>query len=107
MADYRAPLADLDFALRTSGGLEGLHALRGTAHIKDLRNLGIIAGIELEPRSGEPGKRGYEAFTKAWEKGLLIRVTGDIIALSPPLILDEHHIDRMMQTLKETLEAVA
>ncbi len=86
---------------------DALHALRGTAHVKDLRNLGIIAGIELEPRPGAPGKRGYEAFTKAWEKGLLIRVTGDIIALSPPLILDEGHIDRMMQTLKDTLEAVA
>ena len=85
---------------------DALHALHGTAHVKDLRNLGIIAGIELEPRPGAPGKRGYEAFTRAWENGLLIRVTGDIIALSPPLILEERHIDRMMQTLKDTLESV-
>jgi beta-alanine--pyruvate transaminase len=85
---------------------EALHGLRGTRHVKDLRNLGIIAGIELEPRPGAPGQRGYEAFTKAWEKGVLIRVTGDIIALSPPLMLNESHIDRMMQTVKETLEEI-
>ena len=82
---------------------DALHALRDAPHVKDLRNLGIIAGIELESRPGAPGQRGYEAFTRAWEKGLLIRVTGDIIALSPPLILDGGDIDRMMQTLRETL----
>ncbi|RDD61617.1 aspartate aminotransferase family protein [Ferruginivarius sediminum] len=83
---------------------DALHNLKGTRHIKDLRNLGLIAGIELESRPDAPGQRGYDAFTRAWEKGLLIRVTGDIIALSPPLILDEGHIDRIFQTLKETLE---
>jgi beta-alanine--pyruvate transaminase len=85
---------------------DDLHGLRGVKHIKDLRNLGLIAGIELEPRPHAPGARGYEVFTKAWEKGLLIRVTADTIALSPPLILDEGHIDRIMQTLKESIEAV-
>jgi len=85
---------------------EAVHGLKGTRHVLDLRNLGIIAGIELEPRAGAPGQRGYEVFTRCWEKGLLTRVTGDILALSPPLILDGGHIDRMFQTLKEVLEEV-
>jgi beta-alanine--pyruvate transaminase len=83
---------------------DSLHALRGTRHVIDLRNLGLIAGIELEPRPGAPSHRAYDAFTKAWEKGLLIRVTGDIIALSPPLMLSRADIDRMMELLRETLE---
>jgi beta-alanine--pyruvate transaminase len=84
-----------------------MHALRDARHVKDIRNLGLIAGIELESRDGAVGKRAYEAFVKCYEAGLLIRVTGEIIALSPPLILEEGHIDEMVDTLRKVLSDVA
>jgi len=80
------------------------HALKGSKHVIDIRNCGLIAGIELEPRTGAPGKRAYEVFLKAFEAGVLIRVTGDIIALSPPLIVEKPQIDRMFQTIREALD---
>ncbi|SDR57438.1 beta-alanine--pyruvate transaminase [Rhizobiales bacterium GAS113] len=83
------------------------HALRDAAHVIDIRNLGLIAGIELEPRSGAPGARAYEALVAAFEAGLLIRVTGDIIALSPPLIVSEAQIARIFDTLRRVLAAIA
>lgn len=82
-----------------------IHALRGARHINDIRNLGIIAGIELESREGAPGQRAYEVFVKCFEQGLLIRVTGDIIALSPPLILEEEHIVKIVGTLRAVLDS--
>src|SRR5262245_4940225 len=86
---------------------DGSHSLRGTRHVIDIRNCGLVAAIELEPRSGAPGRRAYEAFVKAFETGVLIRVTGDIIALSPPLIVEKPQIDRLFQTLREVLQEVA
>jgi len=83
-----------------------MHGLKGTRHVIDIRNLGLIVGIELESRAGKPGARAYEAFRKAWDAGLLIRVTGDIIALSPPLIVEKHHIDRMAETLRKVLQGL-
>jgi beta-alanine--pyruvate transaminase len=83
------------------------HALKGARHVVDIRNCGLIAAIELEPRAGAPGRRAYEAFVKAFESGVLIRVTGDIIALSPPLIIEKGQIDHLFQTVREVLEAVA
>ncbi|MEQ9640599.1 MAG: aspartate aminotransferase family protein [Alphaproteobacteria bacterium] len=85
---------------------DAIHSLKDARHVIDLRNLGIIGGIELESRPGEPGKRGYEAFVRAYEKGVLIRVTGDIIALSPPLIVEKSHIDQMVETVAEVLKTV-
>ncbi len=70
----------------------------------DLRNLGLIGAIELEPIPGKPGARGYDIFVRAFEKGLLVRVTGDIIALSPPLIIERKHIDEVFGTLAEVLQ---
>jgi beta-alanine--pyruvate transaminase len=101
---------DEDLAGRAAGlaGVweDAVHALRGTRHVVDLRNIGLVAGIELEPRPGAPGARAYEAFVRCFEAGLLIRVTGDIIALSPPLIVDRGEIDRMFQTLRDTLATI-
>ena len=71
----------------------------------DIRNAGLIAGIELAPRDAKIGARGYEVFTKCYEKGVLIRVTGDTIALSPPLIIDKSQIDQLFQTIKDMIEA--
>ncbi|MDC7718138.1 aspartate aminotransferase family protein [Vogesella sp. DC21W] len=82
---------------------EKAHALRGTRHIKDIRNLGLVAGIELDSRPGAPGARGMDVFLKCWEKGVLVRFTGDIIAVSPPLIISEAEIDRLFATIGEAI----
>ena len=84
---------------------DAAHALKGTRHVIDVRNIGLIAAIELEPRPGAPGRRAYEAFVKAFASGVLIRVTGDIIALSPPLIVEKPQIDRLFQTVREVVQA--
>jgi beta-alanine--pyruvate transaminase len=80
-----------------------MHALRGTRHVIDVRTIGLVAGIELEARSGQPGARGYEVFTRCFEQGVLIRVTGDIIALSPPLIVEPGEIARMAECVRDAL----
>jgi beta-alanine--pyruvate transaminase len=84
-----------------------LHALRGLPHVIDLRNLGLVAGIELAPRDGAPGARGFELFTKCFAHGLLVRVTGDTIALSPPLIVEPDQIDEMFATVARVLRTIA
>jgi beta-alanine--pyruvate transaminase len=83
-----------------------VHSLKGKRHIIDIRNMGIVAGIELELRPGAPGKRGMELFHKCFDNGLLVRATGDIIALSPPLILEKAHIDEMIGRIGELVEGV-
>ncbi|KZD08330.1 aspartate aminotransferase family protein [Oceanibaculum pacificum] len=85
---------------------DAVHSLKGVGPVIDLRNLGIIAGIELEGIPGKPTARAMEAFTKAYDKGLLIRTTGDIIALSPPLILEKSHIDDMFGMLGDVLKTL-
>jgi beta-alanine--pyruvate transaminase len=85
---------------------DAVHSLKGKRHVIDIRNMGIVAGIELEPRAGAIGKRAMEVFHTCFDSGLLIRVTGDIIALSPPLILQKAHIDEMIGKIGEVLEAV-
>jgi beta-alanine--pyruvate transaminase len=82
---------------------DALHALKGRPHVIDLRNFGLIGAIELEPIAGKPGARGFDAFLRAFEKGILIRVTGDTIALSPPLIIERSHIDQLFGRLDEVL----
>ncbi len=86
---------------------ESVHALRNEPNVIDIRNIGLVGAIELTPRPGEPGKRAYEIFTDCWERGVLIRVTGDIIALSPPLIVQREQIDQTMDTLRAALRKVA
>jgi beta-alanine--pyruvate transaminase len=86
---------------------EVVHSLRGAPHVIDLRNLGLVAGIELAPRDGAVGARGYEAFVKCFEAGLLVRASGDILALSPPLICERSHVDEMFDMLGRVLREVA
>lgn len=81
-----------------------VHSLEGTRHVKDIRNLGIIAGVELDSRADAVGQRAYDVFVKCFERGVLIRVTGDIIVLSPPLIIDDDQIDEMVETIRTVLE---
>ena len=83
-----------------------VHSLRGKRHVIDVRNMGIVAGIELEPRAGPVGKRAMELFHRCFDSGLLIRVTGDIIALSPPLIVKRTQIDEMVGRIGDLLETV-
>ena len=85
---------------------EGLHALRDRPHVIDIRNCGLIGAVELAPEAGKPGARGYQVLERAFRKGLLVRVTGDTVALSPPLILERHHIDDIFSMLGEVLSSL-
>jgi len=81
-----------------------LHSLKGLPHVIDIRNIGLVGGIELEPIPGSPGKRAFDVFLECWERGVLIRTTGDTIALSPPLIVESAHIDQMVSTIADVLK---
>jgi len=83
---------------------DALHSLKDCPHVIDIRNTGLIGAIELDPIAGEPTKRAFTAFLKAYESGLLIRTTGDIIALSPPLIIEKKHIDELFGKLRTILQ---
>ncbi|WP_297103485.1 aspartate aminotransferase family protein [uncultured Devosia sp.] len=83
---------------------DALHSLKGLPHVIDIRNIGLVGAIELEPIAGQPTKRAFSAFLKAYEQGLLIRTTGDIIALSPPLIISESQIGEIVSTLSGILK---
>lgn len=89
-----------------NGWVDTLHGLRTSPHVADIRTLGLMAGIELHSRQGAPGRRASEVFTRCLEKGLLVRVTGDVVALSPPLILEATQIDQIAATLAEVLAEV-
>jgi beta-alanine--pyruvate transaminase len=80
-----------------------VHSLRELPHVADVRNLGMVAGIELESLPGKPGARAFDAFLRCFDKGVLIRTTGDIIALSPPLIISKQQIDELVGTLADAL----
>ncbi|PTM40646.1 aspartate aminotransferase family protein [Bosea sp. 124] len=86
---------------------EALHSLKGAPHVIDIRTIGLVAGVELASRPGAVGARAYEAFVDCFEKGLLIRVTGDIIALSPPLICEPAQIDEIVSLLRAALGRLA
>ncbi len=86
---------------------EAMHSLRGLPNVVDIRTIGLVAGIELASRKDAPGARAYDVFTDCFEKGLLIRVTGDIIALSPPLIVEKSQIDDLASTLADALKRAA
>ena len=85
---------------------QAVQSLRELPHVIDVRNMGMVAGIELEPRPGAPGARAFETFLKCYESGALIRTTGDIIALSPPLIISKAQIDELVGTLADALREV-
>jgi len=86
---------------------DGAHSLKGLPNVVDIRNFGLVAGIELAPRPGKPTDRGMRVFNRCFDQGLLTRVTGDIIALSPPLIVEKSHVDRIFGTLSEAITAEA
>ncbi|MEM5389075.1 aspartate aminotransferase family protein [Paraburkholderia phymatum] len=83
-----------------------IHKLKGERHVIDVRNLGLVGGVELQPRDGAPGARAYDVFVRCFQKGVLTRYTGDILAFSPPLIIDEAQIDELFRTVAEVLKEV-
>jgi beta-alanine--pyruvate transaminase len=85
---------------------DAVHAFKGARHVIDVRNLGLMAAIELEPRPGAPGRRAYEVFVKCFEAGVLIRATADVLAFSPPLIVEKAQIDRIFEAVASTLKTV-
>ncbi len=85
---------------------DALHSLKDEPHVIDIRNIGLIGAIELAPIAGSPTKRAFSAFVKAFERGALIRTTGDIIALSPPLIITKGQINELIDHVREVLRAI-
>ena len=85
---------------------EALHSLRGLPNVIDIRNMGLIGAVELQPIEGQPTKRAFDAFLRAYDKGILIRTTGDIIAMSPPLIISKTEIDTLIGTLADVLKSL-
>ncbi len=83
-----------------------IHGLRGARHVIDIRNIGLMGAVELEPRPGEPGARGYTVLVECLKRGLLVRASGDIIALSPPLIVSEGEIADLFAILREVIGRV-
>src|SRR5688572_27944857 len=80
------------------------HGLRGLPHVIDVRNYGLVAGIEMDPIAGSPCARAFGVYLKCFERGLLIRTTGDIIALSPALIIEPRHLDELTGILSQVLK---
>jgi beta-alanine--pyruvate transaminase len=85
---------------------DALHSLKGTRHVIDIRNHGLVGAVELAPRAGAPGARAFETYLKCYEKGVLVRQTGDIIAIAPALIVEESHIDQIVSTMRDVINAV-
>ncbi len=85
---------------------DAAHAMRDIPGVIDVRDMGLIAGIELEPRAGKPTARALDIFRWCFDQGVLVRVTGDIVALSPPLIIEKTHVDRIFGTLSDAIRAV-
>ena len=85
---------------------DAIWSLKDAKNVIDLRVIGLVAGIEFSPRPGAPTKRAFEIFTKAFEKGLMVRVTGETIAVSPPLIIEKPQIEQLVGIIAEAIKAV-
>lgn len=83
-----------------------VHSLREMPHVMDIRNMGLVAGIELEAKPGKPTERAFRTFLRCYEKGVMIRTTGDIIALSPPLIISKQQIDELVGVIGDALREI-
>jgi beta-alanine--pyruvate transaminase len=82
---------------------DAVHSLKGLPNVIDVRNFGLVGGIELAPLPGEPAKRAFNVFLECWEQGVLVRTTGDIVALSPPLIVEKSHLERIVDVLGKAI----
>jgi beta-alanine--pyruvate transaminase len=86
---------------------DAMHSLAGLPHVIDIRNFGLIGAVELEPRAGKPGTRAFDVFLQCFERGIMVRQTGDTIALSPPLIIEPAQIARLVEVLGSVLRETA
>ncbi|KAA0971049.1 aspartate aminotransferase family protein [Aureimonas fodinaquatilis] len=86
---------------------DAIHSLKSAPNVIDIRTIGLVAGVELSPREGAIGARAYDVFVDCFKKGVLIRVTGDIIALSPPLIAEPEHFNTIVEVLGDALQKAA
>ena len=85
---------------------DALHSLKGLPHVIDIRNIGLVGAVEMEPIAGEPAKRAFAAFVESYERGITIRTTGDTIAMSPPLIIEKGQIDFLIDKLASVIKAL-
>src|SRR4051812_33516876 len=86
---------------------QAVHSLRGAPHVVDIRNQGLVAAVELAPRPNATGARGFETFLRCFEQGVLVRQTGDIIALAPALIVEDAQVDEIVATLSRVLATLS
>lgn len=86
---------------------QAVHSLKGSPFVIDIRNIGLVGAVELEPREDAPGTRAYDVFLGCYNDGVLVRQTGDILALAPPLIINENQIDQIVETLRRVLTRIA
>ncbi len=85
---------------------EAIHSLRGLPHVIDIRNMGLMGGVELQPIAGSPGKRAHSVFMNCYDNGVLVRAAGDTIALTPSFIASKSHIDQIVGTIKSALKVI-
>jgi len=85
---------------------QAIHAIKGLPHVIDIRNIGLMGAIELESRPNRPSGRAYDVFLKCYERGVYLRFTGDTLAFSPPLIVDERQIDQIFETVAQAIREV-
>jgi beta-alanine--pyruvate transaminase len=86
---------------------DAVHSLKGEPNVIDVRNIGLVGGVELAPLPGEPTKRAFGAFLDCWQQGVLIRTTGDTIAMSPPLIIERAQIDELVDKVRGAIRRAA
>lgn len=84
---------------------DALHSLKGEPNVIDVRNFGLIGAVELTPIEGKPTQRAMQIFRECYDNGLIIRTTGDTLAFSPPLVIEEKQIEQMVETVRKSLGA--
>ena len=85
---------------------DAVHSLKGRPNVIDIRNIGLMGAVEMQSRDGAPGARAFDVFIKCYETGLMVRQTGETIAMSPPLIVTEDQIDEIIGILGAAIDAV-
>jgi beta-alanine--pyruvate transaminase len=86
---------------------QAVHSLKDEPNVIDVRNIGLVGGIELAPLPGEPTKRAFNIFLDCWDKGVMLRTTGDTVALSPPLIIERAQVDQIIDTVRGAIRRAA
>jgi beta-alanine--pyruvate transaminase len=85
---------------------DALHSLKDEPYVIDVRNYGLMGAVELQGIDGKPGERGLDAMVRAFENGAMVRVTGDTLAFSPPLIIEEPHIEALVENIRSVLRSL-